>query len=67
VDPALRGAGWYSDAGPLSEICRQVVVFGPGSIGQAHTAEEYMDLSSLRRASEVLGRFLERWATEGCA
>ncbi|MBP7829634.1 MAG: ArgE/DapE family deacylase [Kiritimatiellae bacterium] len=48
------GTGWYSDAGPLSTGCPEVVVFGPGSIGQAHTADEYIELESLRAGVAAL-------------
>ena len=30
------------------------VVFGPGSIAQAHTADEWVDLSEVERAADVL-------------
>ena len=50
----LAGSGWYSDAGPLSTACPEVVVFGPGSIGQAHTCDEYIEVESLRRGAAVL-------------
>jgi acetylornithine deacetylase/succinyl-diaminopimelate desuccinylase-like protein len=33
------------------------VVFGPGSIDQAHTADEWIDLGQLQAASDVLYRF----------
>ena len=34
------------------------VVFGPGSIAQAHTADEWVELEQVERASEILYRFL---------
>jgi acetylornithine deacetylase len=34
------------------------VVFGPGSIAQAHTADEWVALEQVERASEILYRFL---------
>jgi acetylornithine deacetylase len=34
------------------------VVFGPGSIAQAHTADEWVSLEQVERASEILYRFL---------
>jgi acetylornithine deacetylase len=34
------------------------VVFGPGSIAQAHTADEWLALDQLEQASEILYRFL---------
>ena len=54
----LEGAAWYSDAGPLARTCREVVVFGPGSIAQAHTCDEYIEVESLAQGSSILERFL---------
>jgi acetylornithine deacetylase len=34
------------------------VVFGPGSIAQAHTADEWVELDQVERASEILYRFV---------
>jgi acetylornithine deacetylase len=36
------------------------VVFGPGSVAQAHTADEWIDLDQLKQASEILFRFAMR-------
>ena len=36
------------------------VVFGPGSIDQAHTADEWIDLDQLQSAAEILYQFLRR-------
>jgi acetylornithine deacetylase len=33
------------------------VVFGPGSIAQAHTVDEWIDLDQLQLASEIYYRF----------
>jgi acetylornithine deacetylase len=33
------------------------VVFGPGSIDQAHTKDEFLELSQLDQAVEILYRF----------
>ncbi len=35
------------------------VVFGPGNIAQAHTADEWISLRSLERAKKMLVRFLK--------
>ena len=47
-------AGVYAAAGVPS------VVFGPGSIAQAHTADEWIDLGQLAAAVEVLVGFVVR-------
>ncbi len=64
--PAQRaGAAWYSDAGPLAAICPEVIVFGPGSIRQAHTADEFIEVSSLQTGARVLGEWLDGLARKG--
>lgn len=64
VPVRTEGAGWYSDAGPFARTCQEVAVFGPGSILQAHTADEYIELASLQQGSEIIGRFLRELARE---
>lgn len=64
VAARTEGAAWYSDAGPFSRTCPEVAVFGPGSIKQAHTADEYIELDSLARGRAILSRFLVRLAEE---
>lgn len=58
VEPRLDTVSWYSDAGVFSEVCGEVVVFGPGSIAQAHTADEYIEEESLYAGYEVLRNYL---------
>ena len=58
VPAVLEGAAWCSDAGVLSGACRETVVWGPGSIAQAHTTDEYIERASLESGAEVLRRFL---------
>jgi acetylornithine deacetylase/succinyl-diaminopimelate desuccinylase-like protein len=59
ADGAVRGTSWFSDAGPLAAACREVAVFGPGRIEQAHTEAEYIELEQLRAGTDILGRFLD--------
>jgi acetylornithine deacetylase len=35
------------------------VVFGPGDIAQAHTAEEWISVEELERGERLLRRFLQ--------
>jgi len=60
VAPRTEGTAWFSDAGPLAQVCDEIVVFGPGSIKQAHTADEYIELEQLRKGAEVLQAFFNR-------
>ncbi|HMO50497.1 MAG TPA: M20 family metallopeptidase [Kiritimatiellia bacterium] len=59
-----EGAAWYSDAGPFSRTSGEVAVFGPGSIRQAHTADEYIDIAELERGAAVIGGFFRLLAGE---
>jgi acetylornithine deacetylase len=52
------GVHYFCDAAILAEGGVSSVVFGPGDIAQAHTADEWISLRSLERAKEMLVRFL---------
>jgi acetylornithine deacetylase len=39
------------------------VAFGPGSVAQAHTADEFIDLNQILRAKQILERFLSACAS----
>ena len=47
------GVGYGSHAGSLASAGIPSLVFGPGDIAQAHTADEWLDLGELQRAAEV--------------
>jgi acetylornithine deacetylase/succinyl-diaminopimelate desuccinylase-like protein len=36
------------------------VIFGPGSIEQAHSSNEYIELDEVFKAAHILGEFVER-------
>lgn len=59
VDEATRlaGAPWFSDAAHLSAGGVPSVCIGPGSIDQAHTVDEFIEVAELERGA----RFFERW------
>lgn len=63
VKPVTEGAAWYSDAGPFAATCREVAVFGPGSIRQAHTADEFIEIGELRKGAQIMGTFLDGLTT----
>lgn len=52
------GVDFFCDASVLSRGGIPGVVFGPGDIAQAHTADEWISLSSLERGKEILVNFL---------
>ncbi len=56
------GVRYFCDASVLSHGGIPSVVFGPGDIGHAHTADEWISLDSLEGAKNVLHRFLSSFS-----
>jgi len=54
---ATCGVPYGTDAAAIAGSGVPAVVFGPGSIQQAHTADEWLPLDELHAASEILYRF----------
>lgn len=54
----LAGAPWFSDAAHLSHGGIPSICIGPGSIDQAHTCDEFIDLAELLRGAEFFSRFI---------
>jgi len=52
------GVDYFCDAAVLSAGGIPSVVFGPGDIAQAHTADEWISLASLERGKNLLLKFL---------
>ena len=55
---APLGVNFFSDASVFAHGGTPAVLFGPGDIAQAHTADEWISLRSLNRATELLTEFL---------
>lgn len=53
------GVHYFCDASVLAAGGIPSVVFGPGDIAQAHTADEWISLAQLERGREMLLRFLK--------
>ncbi len=53
----LRGVPYATNAGFLAEAGVPTVVFGPGSVDQAHTADEWIAIDQLKAAVEIYYRF----------
>jgi acetylornithine deacetylase/succinyl-diaminopimelate desuccinylase-like protein len=51
-------APWFCDAAVFAAHGVPAVAFGPGSIAQAHTADEFVELSEVVRAAQIVERFL---------
>ncbi len=51
--PACRGVGapWFSDAAHLSEKGLPSICLGPGSIDQAHTRDEFIEVAALEEGA----------------
>jgi acetylornithine deacetylase len=52
----IVGVPYGTDAAILSATGVPTVVFGPGSINQAHTCDEYIEIEQLEFASEIFHR-----------
>ena len=50
---------FFSDAAVLAAGGIPSVLFGPGDIAQAHTRDEWIELSQLEQAKGFLVRFLQ--------
>ena len=61
----LCGAPWFCDAAVLAAAGIPAVAVGPGSIAQAHTADEWIKLDDLQRGVAFYKAFLEQLAAQG--
>jgi acetylornithine deacetylase len=52
------GAPWFSDAAHLSSGGIPSICIGPGSIDQAHTADEFIEVAALQHGAEFFIRFV---------
>ncbi len=62
LDGTLCGVPFSCDASKLSRQGVPSLIFGPGSIDQAHAAVEYVDLAEVERAAEFYRNFILRFA-----
>jgi len=53
----IKGVPYATNAGFLAEAGVPTVVFGPGSVAQAHTADEWIAVDQLRAAVEIFYQF----------
>lgn len=54
----VAGAPWFCDAGIFAENGVPAVAFGPGSVAQAHIADEFIELKEVFRAAQMTEQFL---------
>ena len=54
----LAGAPWFSDAAHLSNGGIPSICIGPGSIDQAHTVDEFIEISALEHGARFFSTFI---------
>jgi acetylornithine deacetylase/succinyl-diaminopimelate desuccinylase-like protein len=54
----LTGATWYCDAAFFALEGIPAIAIGPGSIAQAHTADEFIEIAELERGAEFFTNYL---------
>lgn len=65
VAPRVEGMTAWVDAAYLNEAGIPAVCFGPGSIAQAHSADEWVDEEEIRAGARILSRFTRSFLTRG--
>ena len=58
----LTGASWYCDAAFFALQGTPAIAIGPGSIAQAHTADEFIEIAELERGAEFFTNFLHSFS-----
>jgi acetylornithine deacetylase len=51
----------YGTDGTMFTALKQLIVFGPGDIAQAHTHDEWIALEQVERGVEMFGRAIKKW------
>ncbi len=57
--PIGNAVDFWTEAALFSQAGRTAIVFGPGDIAQAHTADEWVALDQLDRAANIYRRLME--------
>lgn len=65
VEPRVEGMTAWVDAAFLNEAGIPAVCFGPGSIAQAHSADEWVDEEEVRVGARILSRFVQGFLDGG--
>ena len=61
--PKSKTVSYGTDGGVFTEIADKIV-FGPGSIEQAHTNNEWIALEQLSRGTEMYARMIRHWCCQ---
>lgn len=64
LDPGCYGVPFGSDASKFGRAGISTLLFGPGSIDQAHAAVEYVDLDQVEQAFDFYRRFIRGYQPE---
>ena len=62
---SVMGMSAWTDAAILNEAGIPAICFGPGDIGLAHAAEEYVRVDEIERATLVLAALAMDWTRKG--
>lgn len=63
--PWIQGLSAWTDAALLNEVGIPAICYGPGDIALAHTAEEYVPIEEIERATDVLEELVSSWCKGG--
>lgn len=64
VPVSIEGMSAWTDAALLNAAGIPTICFGPGDIGLAHAAEEFVPISEIETATRVLSRLVREWCIE---
>jgi acetylornithine deacetylase/succinyl-diaminopimelate desuccinylase-like protein len=53
-----KGVPYFTDASPIATGGTPALVFGPGNIAQAHSADEWVEMEQVDRAYSIVSKFL---------
>ncbi|MBT3635299.1 MAG: M20/M25/M40 family metallo-hydrolase [Opitutae bacterium] len=53
-----KGVPYFTDASPIATGGTPALVFGPGNIAQAHSANEWVEMEQVDRAYSIVSKFL---------
>ncbi len=63
-NPSIEGMAAWTDAAVLNGAGIPAICFGPGDLGLAHAAEEFVPIDEIERATAVLTRLARIWLSE---
>lgn len=61
IEPRVAGMSAWTDAALLNQAGIPAICFGPGDMGLAHAAEEYIELREVELAADILASLARDW------